>query len=128
MPGAWLKWFQLLVDHFSPQPCQGWPASQFILIKGTKMAIFILYDQKWFSLPFGHKYYFLININYFQYFGNTCSLKQSWIINILINKKEIISRDSSKMFWLYYFMEIKACKGRIYLHRNLIKIFDQRYC
>ena len=26
------------------------------------------------------------------------------------------------------FMEIKACKGKIYLHRNLIKILDQRYC
>ena len=28
----------------------------------------------------------------------------------------------------FYWTEIKACKGKIYLHRNLIKILGQQYC
>ena len=34
----------------------------------------------------------------------------------------------TETYYIVNFMEIKACKGKIYLHRNLIKILDQRYC
>ena len=110
--------------------------TQLILIKGTKLTVaqrYFLSEASQWCQPFSFIYkiqgLFSNQHKLFLIFMED-SLNQWWIINILINKREIIFMDFRRLecFVFISLWKKACCKGKIYLHRNLIKIFDQRYC